>query len=88
MLDEYPAQHRKDHQRGKIGLWLQIERLVATSQLEAYAEAKQLLLDLHDLARRKNDLPNFFDRLQVLVKRHRRKEEFIDQLRMTGLLDE
>lgn len=65
-------------------LWKRVEDLVATKQPKRYDEAVALLIDLRDLAERKNGA-DFHHRLEVLRAGHARKPMLIERLHKAGL---
>jgi hypothetical protein len=65
-------------------LWKQVEELVATKQPKRYDEAVGLLIDLRDLAARK-DGADFRRRLEALRAEHARKPTLIERLHKAGL---
>jgi hypothetical protein len=65
-------------------LWRQVEELVATKQPKRYDEAVRLLIDLRDLAARK-DAADFRRRLEALRAEHARKPTLIERLHEAGL---
>lgn len=65
-------------------LWKQVEQLVATKQPKRYDEAVGILIDLRDLAARKDGV-DFRRRLAVLRAEHARKPTLIERLHKAGL---
>ncbi len=65
-------------------LWEKVEHLVATKQPKSYDQAVQLLVDLRDLAARK-DAADFRWRVEALRTAHARKPTLIDRLDRAGL---
>jgi hypothetical protein len=68
-------------------LWAKVESLVATKQPKSYDRAVELLVDLRDLAARK-DGTDFRRRVEVLRTAHARKSTLIDRLHKAGLFTE
>lgn len=66
-------------------LWTQVESLIATKQPKSYDRAVELLVDLRDIAARK-DGADFRQRLEALRTAHERKPTLIDRLHKAGLL--
>ncbi len=69
----------------KEAIWRQIETLIKARQQAEYAEAVRLLLDLRDLAARKQGAEGFEAQLADLRARHSRKSSFIGKLDAAGL---
>ena len=65
-------------------LWGKVESLIATKLPKSYDQALVLLVDLRDLAARK-DGADFPRRVEALRTAHARKPTFIDRLRKAGL---
>lgn len=65
-------------------LWNKVGSLIATKQPKSYDEAVDLLMDLRDLAARK-DGTDFRLRLEALRAEHARKPTLIDRLHKAGL---
>ena len=65
-------------------LWEKVEHLVATKQPKSYDQAVQLLVDLRDLAARK-DAADFRWRVEALRTAHARKPTLIVRLERAGL---
>jgi hypothetical protein len=65
-------------------LWAQVDSLVAAKKPKEYDQAVELLVDLRDLAARK-DGGDFRKRLDVLQTAHAGKRTFIDRMRKAGL---
>jgi hypothetical protein len=66
------------------GLWEKVERLVATKLPKNYDHATEHLVDLRDLAARK-DAAGFRRRIETLRAAHARKPTFISRLDKAGL---
>jgi len=65
-------------------LWDKVGRLIATRQPKRYDAAVNLLVDLRDLAARKEEV-NFRTRLEALRTQHARKPTLIARLHKAGL---
>jgi hypothetical protein len=65
-------------------LWHKVEHLIATKQPKSYDHAVELLVDLRDLASRK-DGADFRRRIEALRTAHVRKPTLIDRLYKAGL---
>ncbi len=65
-------------------IWREVESLIATKQPKGYDQAIDLLMDLRDLAARKNSA-DFQRRVEELRAAHARKETFVDRLQKAGL---
>ncbi|MGH6635791.1 MAG: hypothetical protein ACRED0_06520 [Gammaproteobacteria bacterium] len=65
-------------------LWNKVGSLIATKQPKRYDEAVGLLVDLRDLAARKDEA-DFRMRLEALRTEHARKPTLIDRLHKAGL---
>lgn len=65
-------------------LWRRVEELVATKQSKRYDEAVLVLIDLRDLAARK-DGSDFRRRLEVLRTENARKPRLIERVQKVGL---
>lgn len=65
-------------------LWKRVEELVATKHPKRYEEAVVLLIDLRDLAARKDDA-GFRRRLEALRAEHARKPALLERLHKAGL---
>ena len=87
MADE--ARARERHLDGiaprRAQLWIQVEKLVATTKPANYAEALMLLLDLRDLSARRTERDDFRARLAALKRTHAAKPAFLSRLRRAGL---
>jgi hypothetical protein len=74
-----------DQLAGKESIvWEKVEGLIATKQSKNYDQAVELLLDLRDLAARK-DGADFRRRAEALRAAHARKPTLIDRLHKAGL---
>ena len=65
-------------------LWAKVESLIATKLPKSYDQAVELLVDLRDLAARR-DSADFGRRIEALRIAHVRKPTFIDRMRRVGL---
>ena len=65
-------------------LWAKVESLIATKQPKGYDQAVELLVDLRDIAARK-DGADFRERIEALRTAHARKPTLIDRLHKAGL---
>jgi hypothetical protein len=65
-------------------LWAKVEGFIATRQPKSYDQAIELLVDLRDLAARK-DGADFRQRIEALRTAHARKPTLIERLREAGL---
>ncbi len=65
-------------------LWAKVESLIAIKQPKSYDQAVELLVDLRDLASRK-DAADFRRRVEALCTAHARKSTLIDRLHKAGL---
>jgi hypothetical protein len=61
-------------------LWAEVDRLVATTKPKHYDEALTILVNLRDLASRKNEESGFKQRIQALRHANTRKPSFLDRL--------
>lgn len=66
-------------------LWNQVENLISTKQPKSYDGAVKLLVDLCDLASRKDKTNEFQARLDAIRVAHVRKPSLIERLRKVGL---
>src|ERR1051326_1316593 len=65
--------------------WAEIEALIATKQPKKYDLAVQHLVDLRDVAVRRDGEPDFASRLALLRTRHAAKPSFTERLSRNGL---
>ena len=66
-------------------LWNEVENLISTKQPKGYDSAVELLVDLRDLASRKNEKEEFQARLDSIHVAHARKPSLIERLRKVSL---
>jgi hypothetical protein len=66
-------------------LWTEVERLVVTLKPKCYDEALSILLNLRDLASRKNAENEFKQHLEILRNANERKPSFLKRLAKVGL---
>jgi len=67
-------------------LWSQVDRLIATTKPKNYAQAIDLLRDLHDLARRESRGREFQNRIEEIATTHARKPALLERLRKAALM--
>ena len=67
------------------GLWTEVENLISTKQPKSYDSAVMLLVDLRDLAARKEKTEEFRARIDEIRVAHARKPSFTERLRKAGL---
>jgi hypothetical protein len=80
-----PRTKHLDQLAGKEpALWKKAESLIATKQPKSYDQAVELLVDLRDLASRK-DAADFQRRVEALRIAHARKPTLIERLEKAGL---
>jgi len=65
--------------------WEKVETYIETKQQSGYDEAVKLLVDLRDVARKKEKVAKFEKRLQNLRTQYSRKSSFIRRLKNAGL---
>jgi hypothetical protein len=65
-------------------LWTKVESLIATKQPKSYDQAVGLLVDLRDLASRKDEA-DFRRRVEALRNAHAGKWTLVDRLHKAGL---
>ncbi len=78
------ARHLDSPAGNEPGLWTRVEELIAARQPNRYDEAVGLLLDLRELAARKDPAAHRLQ-MQALRARHARKSALIDRLDKAGL---
>jgi hypothetical protein len=66
--------------------WTEVEQHVGSKQQKAYDEAVSILLDLRELAVRKQALDRFQSKVRALQETHRAKSTFIKRLDKSGLI--
>jgi hypothetical protein len=66
-------------------VWRQVEELVEMRQAKPYGSAVELLKDLRELDRNRDNISWFQRRLSDLCGRHNKKRGFIDRLKKAGL---
>lgn len=78
------AQHLDALAGREPAIWQQVEGLIASKQPKGYDQAVTLLVDLRDLAARKNGA-DFRRRVEELRAAHARKPTLIERLKRAGL---
>lgn len=78
------AEHLDKFTGREPALWRQVEDLIATKHPKRYDEAVELLVDLQDLAARKDEAAHRLQ-MEALRTRHARKPTLIDRLDKAGL---
>jgi hypothetical protein len=66
-------------------LWRKVETLAATGKAKGYAEATDILTDLHELARRGGSAEEFKRRLEAFGAAHERRTALLRRIREAGL---
>lgn len=67
------------------GAWSQVKSLIEAKRAKEYDEAVQLLKDLHDLAIRNDQAPQFNARLHAIREQHAKKRTLLSRLQKAGL---
>jgi len=67
-------------------LWSQVHELIDTRQPKRYDAAVELLRDLHDLAKLREDLGAFRTKMSALHDQHQRKTTLVERFRKARLL--
>jgi len=65
--------------------WQQVEKLTMFSKPKEYDQAAQLLRDLHEIARREDDIPAFSARVRELRTRYAKRPSLMERFDKAGL---
>ncbi|MEJ2111681.1 MAG: hypothetical protein P8Z37_17585, partial [Acidobacteriota bacterium] len=65
--------------------WLKVHNLIATKQPARYDEAVKLLIDLRDLAARRDDVHSFQVRHRELCEKNAKKPSLLRRMEKSGL---
>jgi len=69
----------------KDGAWQQVEKLTMFSKPKEYDQATQLLKDLHEIARREDDIAAFTARVRELRTRYAKRPSLMERFDKAGL---
>jgi hypothetical protein len=85
---EQAAAHERRLERltgSKEETWQQVEKLTMFSKPKEYDQAVQLLRDLHEIARREDDIPAFTARVRDLRTRYAKRPSLMERFDKAGL---
>lgn len=77
--------HLKKLSESKDEAWQRVEKLTMFSKPKEYDQATQLLKDLHEVARREDDIPAFTARVRELRTRYPKRPSLMERFDKAGL---
>jgi hypothetical protein len=69
----------------KAETWQEVEKLTMFSKPKEYDQATQLLRDLHEIARREDDIAAFTTRVRELRTRYAKRPSLMERFDKAGL---